>query len=337
MDVLTKIKNYQFKNYQSSSHSIYHRLPLNRRSSVFILLFHHNDDLKVLLSQRSSKLRSFPGHVSLPGGRADTPLEDEWMTSRREMEEELGIPRSNDGLGLLGCEIEKINIMPSYLSRTLSCVRPCIGYLRTFEGFQGLDLKLNPGETSCVFSVSLKDFTWPEKMISEISIDKSTLIERDFKPVKWGGIPWKLRSYMVSRDDDVDWISNVIDLSEESESDMELDPNYKTPQPNEKKSEKLSKKERLQQWGRLGSSKSDAGKIFDVWGLTANIIHDLAVVAYSEPKGEMGEEELIYSLFKNNYMKERNETEKQLISDEIGFNDLLSRQEFNDLKRIYKI
>ncbi|KAK6198595.1 putative peroxisomal coenzyme A diphosphatase peroxisomal precursor [Scheffersomyces amazonensis] len=374
---LKNIRSYASKHYQNQPLSIWHRLPISRRSSVFILLFMGQlGELRVLLTKRSSKLRNFPGHISLPGGKADTGLESEWQVARREMEEEIGISINNEFLlKNYGFEIEHLNILPSYLSRTFSSVRPCIGFMK-FTDADAINkqniINLNPGESSSVFSCPLRDFLYP--LIKDEPLES---LERNSYKVKWGGIPWDLRTYtfLQSNDREVPWLKKIVDLSaseiESDEDQLELEEqlsgddvkevtsesigsNIKTRQRKSTSKPKTKRvKKDLSSWGRLGSRRHEVTneKIYDVWGLTANILHDLATIAYisegdgSSIKREIGEEELIYSIFehgKQMRVKQRSEEETKLIQAEslqepFGFNDILPRTEFNRLKNLYKL
>ena len=64
--------------------------------------------------------------MALPGGKADSGLELEWQVSRREMHEEIGLSDNDEDLKNLGISIEHLTQLPSYLSRTFSCVKPCV-------------------------------------------------------------------------------------------------------------------------------------------------------------------------------------------------------------------
>lgn len=363
---LDNIKNYIPKFYQLQPQLVWHKVPVSRRSSVFVLLFLGNlGELRVILTKRSSKLRNFPGHISLPGGKADSSLETEWQVARREMEEEIGLSSNNDYLlKNFGFTIDYLNILPSYLSRTFSSVRPCIGFMnfhKNDDNFQNnilsnLNLSLNPGESSSIFSCPLKDFLYP------ISQDFQEALECTYHRVKWGGVPWKLRSYIFKQNNpyEVAWLKDIDDLSstdyevdlddpmedvfeneiEESSRHIEIVDQSNTP-ANEKK-------KNLEEWGRLGSRLDEETneKVYDVWGLTANILHDLAQLTYTNKfNHEMGEEELIYSIWRyGNQMKQKSRSPEEVklinshgLPNEFGFNDILPRSEFLKLKQIYKL
>ncbi|EMG49263.1 hypothetical protein G210_0025, partial [Candida maltosa Xu316] len=326
-------------------------------------------ELRVILTKRSSKLRNFPGHVALPGGKADDSLESEWDVSRREMSEEIGMSDKDDELKKLGISIEHLTTLPSYLSRTFSCVKPCVGIMHNLIGddendiASRLNIVLNPGESSSIFSCPLKDFLYP-------TIDEPALeaLERVSYKVKWGGIPWDLRSYTFLQNNphEAEWLKNIKDLSaseEESELELqlgdELDRKEKksvTPPnatPSRSTSPPLHKRtrKRSNSWGRLGArvDEDTNERIYDVWGLTANILHDVARAVYIGPDGlgdgQMGEEEMIYSLHHyGNQMqtKERSPVEVKMIhathgDEDLGFDKVLPESEFNRLAVLYKV
>ncbi|GMF08263.1 unnamed protein product [[Candida] boidinii] len=318
-EYLTNIINYKPKFYNDSKISIWHKLPVYRRSAVLILLFlGKSGELRVVLTKRSKKLRSFSGHISLPGGKSDSGLESEWQVARREAEEEIGINRHNDFLKEnFDFEIEKINLLPSYLSRTFLAVSPVIGFinwsskrLSKIEEQHISNIILNPGESSSIFSVPLKDFLQPKPKKYELK----ECLKQSYTKTNWAGITWKLRSFIfpLHNDQEVKWLDDVQDLSsedEETQTDMEF-----------------------------------GEKTRNVWGLTANILHDLAEITY---RGESyysnsiyGEEDLMYSLInKGNQMKTkiRSDFEKSIINNSKGFKfqDVLGPDEINNLNKIY--
>ncbi|CDK28342.1 unnamed protein product [Kuraishia capsulata CBS 1993] len=313
---LPNITNYTPRFFGESNVSIWHRLPVVRRSAVLVLLFlGKSGELRVVLTKRSRDLRSFSGHVSLPGGRADTGLESEWMVARRETEEEIGISRYDRVNAENGFSIEYVNMLPSYLSRTFLAVRPCVGFVKWApeklanpEDQHISSILLNPGESSSIFSVPLKDFLQPKPRRYELQ----ECLKQSYVKTKWGGLPWNLRSYIfpLHNDNEVRWLSEVQDLSseeEESQTDMEL-----------------------------------GEKTRDVWGLTANILRDLAEVAYCQRGDDLviGEEELMHSLHEHGGQmstKRRSDFETKMIAGAKGvkFGDVLEKKEFERLKKIY--
>lgn len=346
--LLDNVRLFVPRNYQNNSSSIWHKMPVSRRSSVFILLFLGRlGELRVVLTKRSSKLRNFPGHISLPGGKADNGLELPLMVSKREMSEEIGLDEENGYLReKFGITIEDMAELPCYLSRIFSAVRPCIGFMdyphdeSSEQGIlHSLELKINPGESSGIFLCPLRDFLIPE----ETHAAKESL-EATHHVIKWGGIPWNLRSYTFPQhnDNEAEWLKGLNDLSASEEEFSSKDKKHKLMDK-----ERERKKQKLDEWGNLGSRRDSVTnqKVFDVWGLTANILHDLAEIVYRGNKGrEIGEEELIWSIWHYGGQmraKERYEVEARLIlsvpGDGVSFGEILPRSEFNRLKPLYKM
>lgn len=326
---------------------------------MFILLFFgHLGELRVILTRRLSKLRNFPGHISLPGGKADTGLESEWQVARREMHEEIGLDADDKLLVKhFGFTVDYLNILPAYLLRTFSAVRPCVGLMKISAVedearlLNDLRLNLNPGETSTIFSCPLRDFLYPVR--DEPAME---CFERSSHEINWGGIPWRLRSYafLQHNENEADFLKEIEGdpTSEEDDHDHDSDHDHVTHTGSTDASKPRPSgppKKDLSSWGRLGSRRHSETneKIYDVWGLTANILHDLAEIVYEGGKieREIGEEELIYSLWHHGNQlrqKERLEEEVKLIAStpmdrSYGFGDVLPRAEFLRLKKLYKL
>lgn len=351
--LLAPLRAYKTQNFNGGKVSVWHKVPIARRALVFILLFVGLvGELRVVLTKRSLKLRTFPGHISLPGGKADTGLELPWQVSRREMSEEIGLSEDNEYLEKnFGFTIEHINELPCYLLRTMLAVRPCIGFMKFKENgrskqqlLENFKLRVNPGESSSIFSCPLQDFLYPES--EELALEA---LERTHYLIEWAGIPWHLRSYTFPQLNvkEAAWLQEFKDISaseEESSADEEAKL-AQTPPPTPKTKKK---KKDLSSWGALGSrvDEETKQKIYDVWGLTANILHDLAEVVYNRHfvnGRQLGEEELIYSLRKHGQIqgRRRSKEEAALISltptDKISFGDVIPRTEFIKLQRLYKM
>ncbi|OBA24055.1 hypothetical protein METBIDRAFT_36953 [Metschnikowia bicuspidata var. bicuspidata NRRL YB-4993] len=359
MDALHHAHHYSAQHYQGEALSVWHRMPVARRALVFILLFIGSvGEIRVVLTKRLSQLRNFPGHISLPGGKADHGLELPWMVARREMSEEIGLSENDAELHReYGVVIDQVTELPCYLSRTFSAVKPVVGFLNTGRGVDAallrMRLRVNPGECSSIFLCPLHDFLYP---VSDAPAKEA--LARTHHPVKWGGLPWNLRSYTFPQANpgEVHWLRGYDDLSatEDEDSAAELEASLAGPDPescptqDSQRPPKKPKKD-LSGWGNLGSRRDSVSneKIYDVWGLTANILHDLAEVVYlpphrRSPGKQHGEEELIWSVWHHGqqmHLKERTPAEAALIragpADPASFGDVLPRTEFNRLKRIY--
>ncbi|KAI0337966.1 hypothetical protein BDW22DRAFT_1363550 [Trametopsis cervina] len=76
--------------------------PKSRQAAVLVALFvGRSGDLYVLLSQRSSNLRSYSGDTSLPGGKREPNDRNIEWTARREAYEEIGLPTDKRKVPLL--------------------------------------------------------------------------------------------------------------------------------------------------------------------------------------------------------------------------------------------
>ena len=241
--------------------------PSGRRSAVLVLLFIGSQgELRVLLTKRSRSLRSFSGHVSFPGGKADSDAESFEDVARREAEEEIGLPRSPELLASrfqMGVENVCMDI-PCYISRTLLSVKPVVCFLHNHVGASPesiyespLDLsgffgKLNPGETSSIFSIPLMDLAPPPPLplqmskahTAPVATYKPEFIKEESHLGDWGGLQWDIRHvyYPATNPHEPQWLDEVENLSSDEE------------------------------FGDLGAAR-------DVWGLTAKILTDIAKVA----------------------------------------------------------
>ncbi|ODV63686.1 8-oxo-dGTP diphosphatase ASCRUDRAFT_78733 [Ascoidea rubescens DSM 1968] len=368
---LQNIKNYEPLYFNSNvKTSIYHKLPVSRRSSVLILLFLGKfGEIRVVLTRRSRSLNAFSGQISFPGGKAENGLESEWRTARREAFEEIGLS-SNDSylLNKFNIKIENLNYLPCFLSRTFLAVRPCIGIIKnntTANSIPNLfdeynvsslnftdHLKLNPGESSSVFSIPLRDL-YDNKLTDINQLTKinkqNEFIKKRFIKTKWSGINWNYRSYVypVSNSyNEIEWLDQIENLSSDEEFSDNIpmvnvngNNNIKQTHENNKIHNSLSN-------NTDNIAQNDTIKINDVWGLTANILYELAQITYdgsnyweNKKKNSIGEEELIYYLFKNNQIQpgKRSSYETKMIRNDrnVTFNTVIPNNEFNYLKSIY--
>lgn len=280
---------------------------------MVLLFLGDQGELRVILTKRSRQLKSFSGHISLPGGKADNGLESEFQCARREMDEEIGISRHNNYLqSNFGFVLDELKTLPAYLARTFLAVAPCVGYINWHENVEQTErrlrnLVLNPGESASVFSVPLRDFLQPQSERYQL---KECLKQSHIK-TKWAGLPWNLRSFVfpLYNKDEVNWLQEIEDLSSASEDETHEDQEFDVRTRN-------------------------------CWGLTANILHDVAEIVYRGTDAVIGEEDLMWSLLNHGQMqtKGRTDFEKRLINNTKGslFGEVIPQTEITRLREIYQ-
>ena len=119
-------------------------LPADARvmlAAVLIPLVPRDDDIHVLLTQRTAHLKDHPSQISFPGGRVEGGDQDRVETALREAEEEIGLAREH--VTILGC-------LPDYDMPSGFRISPIIGWIEP-----PFALKLDPVEVESAFEVPL--------------------------------------------------------------------------------------------------------------------------------------------------------------------------------------
>jgi 8-oxo-dGTP pyrophosphatase MutT (NUDIX family) len=119
-------------------------LPADARvmlAAVLIPLIPRDDDIHVLLTQRSAHLKDHPSQISFPGGRVEGGDQDRVATALREAEEEIGLAREH--VTILGC-------LPDYDMPSGFRISPVIGWIEP-----PFALRLDPIEVESAFEVPL--------------------------------------------------------------------------------------------------------------------------------------------------------------------------------------
>jgi 8-oxo-dGTP pyrophosphatase MutT (NUDIX family) len=114
-----------------------------RPAAVLCALFEEDGETRVVLTRRSSRLRSHTGEVSFPGGRledGEAPL----AAALREATEEVGLDPAD--VEILG----QLSTLSTFSSQT--GITPFVGVLPGRP-----DLEANPAEVERVFDVSLAE------------------------------------------------------------------------------------------------------------------------------------------------------------------------------------
>jgi len=128
-------------------------LPRNltaRPSAVLAALYDHDGEAWVVLTRRSSRLRSHSGEVSFPGGGFDPADGTLWATALREAHEETGLdPATVERIG----ELDHLSTITSR-----SFIVPYVGVLPGRPD----GLVANPDEVDAILHVPLSELLDPE-------------------------------------------------------------------------------------------------------------------------------------------------------------------------------
>ena len=111
------------------------------RASVLVPIVVRPEELAVLFTQRTARLRDHSGQVSFPGGRAEPQDASAEITALRESREEIGLAPER---------VEIIGRLPDYHTRTGYRITPVIGVLTP-----PLELRPDAEEVESIFEVPL--------------------------------------------------------------------------------------------------------------------------------------------------------------------------------------
>jgi len=89
-------------------------------AAVLIPLIIYENELKILLTQRTAHLYDHPGQISFPGGRSDSKDTSAIDTALREAKEEIGLPSDR---------VEVLGSLPRYLTITGYQVTPVVSLI----------------------------------------------------------------------------------------------------------------------------------------------------------------------------------------------------------------
>jgi 8-oxo-dGTP pyrophosphatase MutT (NUDIX family) len=96
-------------------------------AAVLIPLIMYQNELKILLTQRTAHLHDHPGQISFPGGRSDPEDTSAIDTALREAEEEIGLPSDR---------VEVLGSLPQYLTITGYQVTPVVSLVDAGHSYQ---------------------------------------------------------------------------------------------------------------------------------------------------------------------------------------------------------
>ena len=110
-------------------------------AAVLVPVVDDGDEARVILTQRTAKLKKHSGQIAFPGGGIDPEDASPEMAALREAEEEIGLDRAH---------VEVVGRLPHYLSFTGFRITPVLSVVKP-----GFSLTLNPDEVDEVFEVPL--------------------------------------------------------------------------------------------------------------------------------------------------------------------------------------
>ncbi|MDM0043661.1 CoA pyrophosphatase [Variovorax dokdonensis] len=125
----------------------------------------------LLLTERSTRMRSHSGQVAFPGGRVDPEDADIVMAAKREALEEVG---------LLPEFIEVLGVLPVYTTITAFVVTPVVALVRP-----GFELELNPDEVADAFEVPL-DF-----LMNPANHRRHAMVGEGLNARQWFSMPYQ--------------------------------------------------------------------------------------------------------------------------------------------------
>ena len=124
--------------------------PRERRASVLLPLCHHAGEPSIIFTRRSAMVNKHPGDICFPGGMVDLEDRSVEAAALRELEEEVGVPKSDvEVLGVLRCDWAELTAV------TGVAVTPVIGFIDM--DLSESTLNINPSEVAAAFAVSLSD------------------------------------------------------------------------------------------------------------------------------------------------------------------------------------
>ena len=103
------------------------------------------DELRLILTKRSSALKHHPGQIAFPGGKVDEGDADVTAAALREAHEEIGLAPEN---------VEVLGTLPGHETVTSFAVTPVLGRIRA-----AFDPTPEAGEVAEVFTVPLSHVT----------------------------------------------------------------------------------------------------------------------------------------------------------------------------------
>ncbi|HEY2927139.1 CoA pyrophosphatase [Piscinibacter sp.] len=141
-------------------------------ASVLVPLILRDDELTVLLTQRTDHLTDHPGQISFPGGRAEPEDADATATALREAQEEIGLHARH---------IDVLGALPTYTTGTGFVVTPVVALIEP-----PFTIEADPFEVAEVFEVPLSFLMSPANHRHH-AIEFGG-VRREFLSMPWQGV-----------------------------------------------------------------------------------------------------------------------------------------------------
>ncbi|WP_377290102.1 CoA pyrophosphatase [Rhizobium sp. SG2393] len=127
-----------------------------RDAAVLVPVVDDPDGAKVILTQRTAKLRKHSGQIAFPGGGMDPEDRTPEVAALRETEEEIGLDRGF---------VEPVGRLPYYMAMSGFRITPVLAVVR-----RGFSIVPNPDEVDAVFEVPLSFLMNPDNHIVGSSV-----------------------------------------------------------------------------------------------------------------------------------------------------------------------
>lgn len=199
IQALNRLRAFKWTN------SVWDKVPFTRRAGVLTLLYQNRSGgLSAILTLRSPFLTSYSGQVALPGGKADSDVENVYEVARREAFEEIQLPQNDSEVSKRGFDLEYLTALPCYLSRNLLVVRPVVALITEKEedSFELYNEKADlPRLIDCYTDPHLDHM---KEVHHVFSVPLSKFLENTpnwyaGKQVDWTGLKWNQHSFRAIR------------------------------------------------------------------------------------------------------------------------------------------
>jgi nudix motif 8 len=158
---------------------------VTQRAAVLVPLCDVDGAASILFTKRTETVGTHKGHVAFPGGRADPGDRDAVDTALRELEEEVGIERS---------DVEVLGACHEVTAITGVGVSPIVGYVGSVDV---TTLRLQPTETESAFTLPLPSLVDPRhRTLQVLGMRRAPQFTAGPHRV-WGLTAWILDEFLI--------------------------------------------------------------------------------------------------------------------------------------------